>query len=252
MHWSTPDAAPRRWLLPVALVLALCAVACSDEALIEVTLVSQGEDPFRDVVAIRLQASADGMETRTGLAPLSKGSVRLAPIPIGTKNVTIRVEGLNRNQEPISEGEAQIPEVTADLPDKPVEIIFTRCTTVGYMDKDGDNHGNPLLKRQGCIQPGGFVEAGDDCNDSDPKANPEQTDYFEVPIEGTLDDFDYNCRDGEEKKWEEVANCVWDPPNKCNGGWEGSAPDCGQQGTWLECDKKCEPLPGEPRTQACR
>jgi hypothetical protein len=232
-------------------ILALCA--CDGEgALIEIELVPQGEDPFRDVVAIRLQASGDGMETLTGLAPRSKGSVRLAPIPIGTKNVTIRVEGLDQNQEAVSEGEARISEVTADNPDGPVEIIFTRCTTVGYMDKDGDNHGNPHLKKQACIQPGGFVEQGDDCDDSDPNANPEQTEYFEVPTIGTQS-FDYNCKDGEEKRWEEVVNCVWAPPDKvCDSGWEGSVPECGQQGTWVECDKKCEPLPGEQRTQACR
>lgn len=191
------------------------------------------------------------METLTGLAPRDQGSVRLAPIPIGTKEVTIRVEGLDKTGEAISDGESEPFEVTADGPTV-VKIPFSRCTTEGYMDKDGDNHGNPHLKKRGCIQPGGFVENGDDCNDSDANVNPDQTGFFEQPAIGTQT-FDFNCDGNEEKEQEAVVNCVWAPPDKvCDSGWEGGVPACGQQGTWVECDKKCEPLPGETRTQACR
>lgn len=55
-----------------------------------------------------------------------------------------------------------------------------------YADADGDGYGGALSAETGCVQPGGTVADGTDCDDGDPEVHPEMT---EVCSDGV----DQNC-----------------------------------------------------------
>ncbi len=53
------------------------------------------------------------------------------------------------------------------------DAIDDGVTTTFYRDSDGDGFGDPANVVVGCIQPGGFVAVGGDCDDSRPDVHPD-------------------------------------------------------------------------------
>jgi len=48
-------------------------------------------------------------------------------------------------------------------------LYCAACATfLWFVDADGDGHGDPTVTQVSCTQPGGYVAAGDDCDDADP------------------------------------------------------------------------------------
>jgi len=78
-----------------------------------------------------------------------------------------------------------------------------------------------------------------DCNDNDADVHPGQTKYFEDPIPGTTNNFDYDCN-GSNDKWPELDCQRQTNPVQCQAtpltqaqissqqGWIYSVPNCGQ------------------------
>ncbi|MEI6061300.1 MAG: GEVED domain-containing protein, partial [Bacteroidota bacterium] len=50
--------------------------------------------------------------------------------------------------------------------------LTVNTAIVYYIDHDGDGYGNPEVFVLACVQPGGYVTNGLDCNDNDPNINP--------------------------------------------------------------------------------
>ena len=69
-----------------------------------------------------------------------------------------------------------------------------------YRDADGDGYGNPDVTVRACSRPAGYVENGDDCNDTIPAVNPG---VVEICNNGINDDCDglIDCDD---------PDCAWD------------------------------------------
>lgn len=67
-----------------------------------------------------------------------------------------------------------------------------------FVDQDQDGYGSasasPVFN---CTPLAGYSFTHDDCADEDPVSHPGNTDYFDTPISGTLeqgtDPYDYNC-----------------------------------------------------------
>jgi hypothetical protein len=117
--------------------------------------------------------------------------------------------------------------------DEDVQITF-------YIDSDGDGFGSEGLQEVGCAAPTGYVRESGDCDDSDPDAHPDQTDFFTQPT--NAGGFDYDCDGVEAKEIEDVSSehcqyagtcsrfssrCIPAPDSP---GWRGGVPACGAAG----------------------
>lgn len=101
--------------------------------------------------------------------------------------------------------------------------------------------------------PGSSCGENLDCDDRDPLAYPGQPDFFTVPRTGG--GFDFNCDGNEERSDTEVgSDCGWDWWDCVGTGWVGSAPACGQEGTWHRCEDSggCRETERVMRTMSCR
>ncbi|KKR11610.1 MAG: hypothetical protein UT39_C0005G0045 [Candidatus Woesebacteria bacterium GW2011_GWA1_39_21] len=103
-------------------------------------------------------------------------------------------------------------------------------------DTDGDGY---------FVAGAGVCAVAADCNDNNTLVNPGQTQYFQDPIAGTLNDFNYDCADGDNNgdpnDKPPQLNCLSQPPQNlsCNNspldmsvygsqiGWANSVPVCG-------------------------
>lgn len=103
-----------------------------------------------------------------------------------------------------------------------------------YFDGDGDGHGDPATALETCQPPKGYVAAGDDCDDADPRAYPGQVGFFSTSTEGT-GGYDFDC-DGTEEQ--EYPGAVWcqGSGTACEGdGWTLGVPGCGESGLLARC-----------------
>jgi hypothetical protein len=127
----------------------------------------------------------------------------------------------------------------------------TGCYTM-WEDTDDDGYGSDV---SACVcGPNGEFTAdnSDDCLDTDPNVNPGHTDFETLPrADGG---WDYNCNGEVEQQYTEVGECdgdLFDCDERV--GWEGSAPDCGVEGSWVT---GCHPSYCEasltPVVQGCR
>lgn len=111
-----------------------------------------------------------------------------------------------------------------------------------FLDRDRDGYGDPESARTACDRPDPeWVEAGQDCDDTNGEVHPQQADFFgsayQSPASGRFS-FDYNC-DGTEvpRPNQEIANgcnglgllCGGGGylPNEGRVGGPGSFPQCG-------------------------
>lgn len=100
--------------------------------------------------------------------------------------------------------------------------------TPWWVDQDGDGFAGTQICY--CEAPGNAEDFPEDCCDADPKAHPEQTKYYDEPI-NWCGGYDYNCDGDEESQY--ASSCV-EPP--CSAGWFQPTPACGQTGNWcLNC-----------------
>ena len=238
-------------LLPIAVLLMTCG-----GPLIAVDLViAPGQKPFDGVRTVRLGASGPGMETVTASVAYEPGAaVELPSIPPGESRV-VTVEGLDAEGAVISRGESAPFAVTDAGPER-VSVPFAACTTVLYIDADGDGHGDPQRSKRACATTG-WVAAGDDCNDQNSDVHPGQTRYFSTGQSppGNTKPFDYDCDGVETTKLagQQVA-CAKSPPDCTGAGWRGSIPSCGGTGTYVECGSypSCGEGASTTAQQTCR
>ena len=130
-------------------------------------------------------------------------------------------------------------------------------TTTFYRDMDGDTYGDANTAFDACLQPPNYVTSNTDCDDFDKNAYPGQARFFTTPTLGKKN-FDYDCNNIEEQeRTEKEKPCITVlPQNTCTGGgWSGSVPACGQNGTDITCMREfiflCISTP-VLATQACR
>ncbi len=130
-----------------------------------------------------------------------------------------------------------------------------------FKDLDRDGFGDPKASRRSESQPPGFVANGLDCYDQNPEAHPGQQRSF-AQHRGDKS-FDYDC-DGRSTKSDNIVSegcrsiTTLGIVTKCwaDVGWQGSAPDCGEQGKWLtSCEEgtlSCSQSEEPRRIQTCR
>lgn len=136
------------------------------------------------------------------------------------------------------------------------------CTTY-YRDDDGDEFGVDGDTRCLCAAAAPYTATkGGDCCDKDDQAYPQEFTEEQWFIKANkCDSFDYNCSDGEEKRWG-IGSCLSiDLPGggrTCNArqGFDGRTPECGVAATYIvNCSisgGRCIATETEERTQSCR
>lgn len=124
---------------------------------------------------------------------------------------------------------------------------------VYYLDADGDGLGsNSAAAEMLCGPTAGYAAVRGDCNDNEPRANPDGT--FQT-VEAAGGGWDFDC-DGAEEQKDQLAGLCNLSGSTCirsSSRWHGdTAPACGEAGMWiLSCPSNCFPV-REERTQACR
>jgi hypothetical protein len=186
-------------------------------------------------------------------APLTSSRLVLEPIPLGPDRV-ITVEGKDRDSVIVARGQSDPFDLSADSPDT-VKVPFSSCSTTLYRDVDGDTYGDAALTKTACDGTiSGYVDKKGDCDDSDADAHPGQTEFFDRPTKGTQS-YDFDCDGQETKEYPDLEACKKEPPNCVGEGWENTVPGCGQEGTYVPCEKGgCGPdLQNKTKkTQRCR
>jgi len=106
-----------------------------------------------------------------------------------------------------------------------------------FYDRDLDHFGGDEAAPMVCTNgdpPSGYASNSDDCFDQDFDVNPNQSNYFTVASKAG--NYDYNCRNGDEKKSNNRASYCsylgWQICRLWNAGFVNSVPACGQQGDW--------------------
>lgn len=110
-----------------------------------------------------------------------------------------------------------------------------------YIDADGDGYAPNGGSQQCWCAPGSApytaTQTGD-CKDDNPQVRPNQTNFFSLNRgDGS---YDYNCDGNQEKQYRGTTTGCSVGTFSCGigrAGWEGSEPNCGQSGNWLQdCD----------------
>jgi hypothetical protein len=113
-------------------------------------------------------------------------------------------------------------------------------------DADGDGFGDDAVHLDACSRPAGFVADCTDCFDAEGAlgatarlVNPAQLAFFPTPyVDGSgSTSFDYDCSGDEEEEFRESVSCNALLMFECNTtrGWQGSAPGCGEPGSFATC-----------------
>ncbi|MCA9666995.1 MAG: hypothetical protein KC503_15455 [Myxococcales bacterium] len=132
------------------------------------------------------------------------------------------------------------------------------CTPLTYYrDTDGDSYGDPATGVSLCTPPtSGYVTDSTDCDDSDAKAHPGQTQFSSTPRKGGGYDFDCDGNETQENT-DLFTSCPTSGTVGCPTppAWEGAVPACGDPGTLSYCQRilfsSCRKR-SNPGTQACR
>lgn len=157
-----------------------------------------------------------------------------------------------------------------DAGDEDVAEDADTCTpTTWYRDEDGDGFGANDTAQESCESPGptNWVQMGDDCDDSDVRAFPGQSEMFETQ-RNDGSGFDFDCDGEATPKFDTVSTgCVEASGcqivnTTCNPtpdviGWRNSLAGCGEQNAWVTgCSDSCvssctDARIVEDKTQAC-
>ncbi len=132
----------------------------------------------------------------------------------------------------------------------------TGCDT-WYVDSDGDGYGSSVIPGKCyCDATGSYtVDNSSDCYDSNNKASPIQTSYFDVDRgDGS---FDYDCSGKEDKEYTDSYSCTLLCLAPATDGWINANPACGNSASygedcWLLSSDLCEPGSTSSKTQTCR
>jgi hypothetical protein len=136
----------------------------------------------------------------------------------------------------------------ADAPPEAADASSECTASTFYLDGDGDHYGGTTTFT-GCTPPssGTWVQAGGDCDDSNPTVNPGQKAFFAqgyVPTGKTAVSFDYDCNGTEDESGSSPKeNCV------------GSALSCVGSGyvvaTPVRSGSGVDPYCGSDKTATC-
>jgi hypothetical protein len=111
------------------------------------------------------------------------------------------------------------------------ECASNLCTGF-FTDADHDGFGNPAAPVTLCGTGPfvGYASTSTDCCDTDPNAHPGQMAWFPTPAVG-CGNYDYNCFNGDERRWTAVGTCGAIPSCTGTGDWIGGVPACGVPGS---------------------
>lgn len=93
---------------------------------------------------------------------------------------------------------------------------------VSYLDADKDGYGDASVPQQACASTT-VVNNDDDCNDADANVHPGQTKWFAAA--DSRGSFDYDCNTIAERRYPSLM------PG-CGNGWSGFVPSCGENGQY--------------------
>lgn len=145
-----------------------------------------------------------------------------------------------------------------------------RPLVVCLPDRDGDGFGAAKAKPRvlpGEHCPAGQASVGGDCADRDPRAFPGQQDYFDTPVDGGGNSWDFNCDGTEERRHvSPPVSCDAQPTEVLCHQWSDGAgphwveviPGCGEQGqlaSGIGCTwdgSSCSTTVAGERVQPCR
>ena len=120
------------------------------------------------------------------------------------------------------------------------DVVFEAAPDANPCDKDGDTY---LAVSCG----------GKDCCDTDPRANPGDTQYWDGA--DNCGSFDYDCNGTEDLEYTQDLSCSGLSVTGCTGTGFTGAPGCGGQGPYGSCAVSgltCEIGPVVNTTQYCR
>lgn len=124
-----------------------------------------------------------------------------------------------------------------------------------HEDKDGDGHGDPAVTTLACPGAPGWVAGGDDCDDGDARAYPDQASYFPTPRPGGSFDFDCDGKVEREQTRIDPQYCLCGPGGcSISRGWKSEVPECGDAGdyAWEPASPAACDIRYVSMTQACR
>ncbi|MEM9190053.1 MAG: hypothetical protein AAGF12_12795 [Myxococcota bacterium] len=130
-----------------------------------------------------------------------------------------------------------------------VDTCINGFCVYNLVDSDDDGYASKIIG-----------SCGLDCNDEEPRANPDQTEFFTVRHTGDLvqpSTFDWDCNGVQEGQFPTLPICDDDERNCPAATVEGfrSDPGCGMSGTWARCEvngNRCNVVSLETRVQGCR
>ena len=160
------------------------------------------------------------------------------------------------------------PEVCNDVDDNCDGLVDEQLDPneghLAYEDQDRDGHGDPNKVVRVCSYSEQYVPSSDDCLDTNPKVNPDQTEHSENECGDGV--FDCNCDGVETKKDSVVGSCDRRATSEkaCQDsavlGYFITVPECGQAGSYVTGCPWTKGATGgdwgcnyaiEPRVQSC-
>jgi hypothetical protein len=143
--------------------------------------------------------------------------------------------------QPGSDASSPVPDDGAAPPPDDAAPAGDGSPVSPQCDQDSDGH----AARGGC--------GGDDCCDTDSRAHPGVTQYFDG--QDACSSFDYDCNGQEEQEFSTLSCQLDFFGGSCSGAGFDQATACGAMGSWTNCNWVvfgCTQAGGSSRVQGCR